>query len=347
MANDRLLSAFHDRKLRVRVIEKDSRNRRLRGLHPLLVLFRVAYETRRYRFPVYMTLGSSRSGLLRDALILLAIPRRRIVAVHLHGGYLNGLVGALDRPLRAIVVVAFRRVDRGLVLCEQLRDQFQTLLPGDRIVVVANGIEPRTLGRPQGLGVSRSEGLRILFLSNSLPSKGLGVLIDALVHVRSSHPGWQLNVYGAWLSEAGEKADAVEAGMRERAESLGANVRFGRAVSDDQVAEALAAADVLVLPTTYSNEGQPLAIIEALVAGLHVVATDHRCIGNMFETSVDGVLLALPPTPSNIAEALEVVALMPPMTEHRRLFHESRWSVGAMTEVVLQALQFHGYPGRN
>ena len=338
MANERLLTALRQRNVAVQVIDKDSAGGALQALRLLRLLLTAAYRTRRRRSPVYMTLGSSRAGLMRDALILMSIPRRRRVVVHLHGGYLTDLVGTLGKFSRTIVTFAFRRVDRGLVLSEALLDQFDTLLPPERTAVVANGITPRGTEQRGATSTTRSEDLRVLFLSNSLPSKGLGVLLDAMALQHASHPNWRLDVYGAWMPEAGETAVAVEAGMRAKAIPLGSCVQFGHAASDTEVADALAAADVLVLPTTYSNEGQPLAIIEALVAGLHVVATDHRCIPDMFEDTVDGVLLSVPPTPADIATALEAVAAMPPTPEQRRSFHAARWSVDSMAEAVLNAL---------
>lgn len=338
LANERLLMGLRQRNVAVQMIDKGSTGGPLQALRMLRVLLNTAYRTRRHQSPVYMTLGSSRAGLLRDALILLSTSRKRRVVVHLHGGYLADLLGTLDTASRSVVTFAFRRVDRGLVLADALLDEFHTLLPHERTAVLPNGI---TSGGPEkrgGTNITRSEDLRVLFLSNSLPSKGLGVLIDAMLLLHATHPNWSIDVYGAWMPESGETALAVEARMRAKATPLASSVRFGLATSDDQVTNALAAADVLVLPTMYPNEGQPLAIIEGLVAGLHIVATDHRCIPDMFEDTVDGILVSAQPTPASVAAALEAIAVMPPMTEERRSFHEARWSIDTMMDALLVAL---------
>ena len=339
LANERLLRELRRRAYAVCVIDKSSRDDRLKPFGSIRLVIKVAYLARRFRYPVYLTLGSSRAGLTRDALLLLVLPRKRTVAVHVHGGYLDDLVGTLGMRTRALVTFAFRRVDLGLALCDELLDQFSALIPAAKTGVVSNGVDPKPGQRRRLEGGSRADDLRVLFLANTLPSKGLGVVIDAMLLLRPSHPNWCLRVCGLWISELGEDAEAVETNMRSRAQPLGPAVSFDYASTDSEVARALSSSDVLVLPTTYSNEGQPLAIIEALVAGLHVVATDHRCISSMFVDEVDGVLLSVPPSPGAVADALESIAAMSPMSERRRLEHEVRWSVGAMADALLNLIQ--------
>jgi glycosyltransferase involved in cell wall biosynthesis len=240
---------------------------------------------------------------------------------------------------RALVTFAFRRVNLGLALCDELLDQFHTLIPPAKRGVVANGVNAKPGQRRRFEGLARRDDLQVLFLANTLPSKGLGVVIDALLLLSPLHPNWRLRVCGLWISEFGEDAEAVETNMRARAQPLGPAISFDYASTDSDVVRALSSSDVLVLPTTYSNEGQPLAIIEALVAGLHVVATDHRCISSMFLDEVDGVLLSVPPSPAAVADALESIAAMSPMSERRRLEHEERWSVGVMADAILDLIQ--------
>ena len=81
-------------------------------------------------------------------------------------------------------------------------------------------------------------------------------------------------------------------------------------VHGDAKQRLLAQADVFVLPTTYINEGQPIAIIEALTAGLPVIATDWRGIRETLPAEMHSLLV---PTrdPEAIAERLVRLADAP------------------------------------
>ena len=46
-----------------------------------------------------------------------------------------------------------------------------------------------------------------------------------------------------------------------------------------------------ILPTTYRNEAQPLAIIEALAYGCAVISTPHRAIPEMLAYGDAGILV--------------------------------------------------------
>jgi len=341
LANERLLGEFRRRGYEVRVVDKGLQRGRLQIVTWFRVAIAVLYFSRRYKYPVYLTLGSSRSGLIRDGLILLLTPRRRLAAVHVHGGYLDELLPTFGKASRAFVGYAFKRVDIGVSLCGALEPQLHSLSPTARTAVVPNGIDAALLSQTRSSNDSRIDTLRVLFLANSLRSKGLGVLIDAMTSLCLEHPNWHLSVYGLWMSEGDESAQDIEGSMRSKAATLGSMVTFGHAASESEVVALLASSDVLVLPTSYPNEGQPLAIIEALVAGLHVVATDHRCIGSMFVDGVDGVLLPMPPTPNHVAAALVAVAGMAPMTELRRLEHQRLWSLELMADRILDLLELH------
>jgi len=79
------------------------------------------------------------------------------------------------------------------------------------------------------------------------------------------------------------------------------------AVETEAKEALLAAADVFILPTRYPNEGQPIAIIEALTSGLPVVATDWRGIRETLPPALHDLLV---PTsePAALADKLAILA---------------------------------------
>ncbi len=92
-----------------------------------------------------------------------------------------------------------------------------------------------------------------------------------------------------------------EAELRAAAASSGADVRFA---PGDDVPSLLAGIDVFVLASVARSEGMPTAILEAMIAGKPVVATD---VGAVRELVADGetALLVPPGRPTALAAAIE------------------------------------------
>ncbi|WP_341577748.1 glycosyltransferase family 4 protein [Microbacterium schleiferi] len=105
---------------------------------------------------------------------------------------------------------------------------------------------------------------RIVILNSLIPRKRVDHVLRALPVVRAAVPAAHLCVYGDGASGAELRALAAELGVADAVEWIGHVA--------DPATQAWASADVLVLAST--NEGQPLVILEALTAGVPVVAYD-------------------------------------------------------------------------
>jgi starch synthase (maltosyl-transferring) len=137
----------------------------------------------------------------------------------------------------------------------------------DRLTVIPNGIDPapfdaaRPLNRDQ-LGIPRDAHLA-LYVGRLDPQKGLPDLLHAAESLVASQPSWHLVLVGdgpdrGWL----QNRLAMSLQLQERVHWLGRR---------DDVPSLLKTADVLVLPSYW--EGMPNVILEAMAAGLPVVAT--------------------------------------------------------------------------
>lgn len=102
-----------------------------------------------------------------------------------------------------------------------------------------------------------------LYTGRLHPGKGLADLVAAWSQIARELPGAQL-----WLTGEGPYRDAL---ARQIAQ-LGLDGRVVLTGAFDTVDELLAAADVFVLPSL--EEGMSLSLLEAMAAGLPVVATD-------------------------------------------------------------------------
>jgi glycosyltransferase involved in cell wall biosynthesis len=141
----------------------------------------------------------------------------------------------------------------------------------ERIDVIHRGRDPRPFatldgpareGRRSALGLEPDDVL-VLNVSRLLERKGQAELIDAHRQVVEAYPRARLWIAGEGPERGRLEARIAEAGLDGRARLLGTR---------DDVPELLQLADVFVLPSHY--EGHSGALVEAMMAGLPIVATD-------------------------------------------------------------------------
>lgn len=167
------------------------------------------------------------------------------------------------------------------------------------VTVIPNGIAP--LPAP-GKPVERPEGRPVVLFAGRLRTrKATAVLLEALPLLRREHPEAVLVVAGD-----GEQRSALERRVREL--GLHEAVRFVGARPRSEMPGWYAAADLFCLPSLY--EGFPLAILEAMAAGLPVVAT---AVAGVPEAVVDGVTgrVVPPEDAASLARALSELAADP------------------------------------
>lgn len=132
----------------------------------------------------------------------------------------------------------------------------------------------------------------ILAIGRLSPEKGFDVLLDALPHVLA-------HVSSAYLLLAGDGPEADRLRMQAQNSPATSRIQFLGRIAD--VAPLLHRAHVVAIPSR--QEGQGLVALEAMAAGLPVVASR---VGGLKETIVDGTtgLLVPPDDPNALASAL-------------------------------------------
>lgn len=273
---------------------------------------------------VYIILGVSLLGFLRDALMIWSsrLLGRRIV-VHLRGGGYRLLYSHQQAWVRAIMGATLRRVNTFIVLCHVLRDEF-SFVPGaeQRIQVVPNGLpvglQPPV---PRVRCLNPQEPLRLLYLSNMIESKGY---LDVLEACRLLHHDYQIPVQcdfcGKFVRTATDRGQQTKQQAHEAflgqiaAGSLEGIAHYRGAVHGASKQAMLQQAHLLLLPTSYAWEGQPLSIIEALAFGVPVIATSYRGIPEQVIHAYNGYLVP-PGAPQQIAEHVAYLWHHPPHYE--------------------------------
>jgi glycosyltransferase involved in cell wall biosynthesis len=107
--------------------------------------------------------------------------------------------------------------------------------------------------------------------------KGLRVLLKAFAKAREGRPDLTLTLVG----DGDDRAH-----LEDLAKPFGDAVNFRGYLSQEEVAEALARADVMVLPSF--AEGLPVVLMESLAAKRAVIFTQVAGVGELVEEGVSG-----------------------------------------------------------
>lgn len=162
-------------------------------------------------------------------------------------------------------------------------------------------------GEPQAAGGGTEPGGYLLFVGRLRVRKGVEVLLAALARLRTGHPEARLLVAGDGEHRRALERAAGRLGVADAVTFLG---RCDAA----RVRELLAGAAALAVPSIY--EGMPLVVLEAMDAGVAVVASRVSGIPEVVEDGTTGWLVP-PEDPEALAAAL-AEALANPEEARRR-----------------------------
>ena len=191
-------------------------------------------------------------------------------------------------------------------------------VPRERVTVIYRGRDPeryrpvdpaRRSSERSALGVE-GPGPLLLNVARLLPRKGQRELLQAMPQILSRHPEAVLLLVGEGDDRTILEARVERAGLTAHVHLLG---------SRQDVPELLGAADVFLFPSHYEGHGG--ALVEAMMAGLPIVATNtaiHR------ESVTEGETAYLVPVdaPESLADA--VCALLDDPDGARRLGLQAR-----------------------
>jgi glycosyltransferase involved in cell wall biosynthesis/SAM-dependent methyltransferase len=213
-----------------------------------------------------LTASQGRFALLRDALfVFFARSHGASVATYLRGSRYADL-RALEGPVAAGALRwIFKHSSVVVVLGESLVDMARQVYPAANVAVVSNGC-PRAVA--DGQVCVRDEDHPVLaYVGRLSEEKGIPEALRVARIIADDVPNLEFVFCGNWDSPA------FETSTLHLVDELGlsSTVRFPGPASASERADLLARAWVLMLPS--HSEGQPWVIIEAMSAGVPVVAT--------------------------------------------------------------------------
>lgn len=192
-----------------------------------------------------------------------------------------------------VVKGAALRADRFLAPSRFLIDQYVAAgFPGDRFSYLENGI-PVTHIRRVPWQPARGP-LRVMFLGSLAWQKGVHVLVEAFNGLPAGVA--RLRIWGdpTVFPAYGDSLDRL---------LVHPDARLMGRIPNEQVGEALADSDVVVVPSLW-YENSPLVIQEARAAGVPVVASGHGALAEKVRDGVDGLLFT-PGDADSLRKALQ------------------------------------------
>lgn len=278
---------------------------------------------------VLVPIGQTTAGFLKDIpFIRMAAKSGAHVVIQLRGSEFRKWFDGMDPIRKNMVKGALAKVHGVIVLGENLRYLFEDLVPSEKIFVVSNGADYQF---PE----CRTKSLRILYLANYLPGKGVKELLEALVIVHEKYKlRFEFHGYGSWDNES-YKNECVK--MVERY----ANFFLNGSISGEAKWQAFADANIFVFAPK-APEGHPWSLVEASAAGLPIVSTDRGAIRQNVIEGQNGFLLENPDPEllaEKIAELIRDEDLRARMGKASHQLHSTHFTAKAMSGQMRNVFQ--------
>lgn len=218
---------------------------------------------------VYVSLSGG-FGLLYDFVVVaLARLRRYNIVLHHHS---FSYLARQSRIMRAITGIA--GADQlHIALCSRMASSISQRYGANLKTVVVSNLAFFDLAKSDRPLAGR-ELRTIGYLSNISRDKGIDRFLDMMAELRSRGS----RIAGRIAGPFGDVE--IEGYVKRRIGEIG-GIDYVGPVFDDAKDRFLSAVDVLVFPTRYVHEAQPLVIFEAQAAGAIVSASDRGCIPDM------------------------------------------------------------------
>jgi glycosyltransferase involved in cell wall biosynthesis len=129
--------------------------------------------------------------------------------------------------------------------------------------------------------------INILFLSNLLPEKGIGIALEAFSLLAEKYSNVRLHIYGQTFRIRYEKKIIRSVEIK----GLTDKVHFHGPADTETKKKAFSRADIYIFPSYFKEECMPISILEAMQAGLPIIASAIGAIPDMIDNGINGVLI--------------------------------------------------------
>ncbi len=248
--------------------------------------------------------ASSDNSFMRKSLFVRAAKKRgKKIVFHQHGGdFQNYFENQISEKRRRYIREILDMADVMLVLTDSWKEYFGKLTDKDKIIVMPNGILTEGTSASYkgvyGSGSAHASGneavhdlQKVLFLGRICKDKGVTELLEAMDRIHEKKPSARLYIGGVF------EDDSYTAEFEKRS----VYVKYLGWVEKEEKDRAFSECGIVAVPSYF--EGFGLTVIEGMLRGCCIVASDVGGIPEIVEDGRDG-LLVKPKDSVSLEEAL-------------------------------------------
>ncbi len=196
--------------------------------------------------------------------------------VQFHGGNLTGIMRKGRLPL--FMKLMFKWADHCVVLTETQKQPLLAYVAPEKITVIPNMVDTSMFIKPK-----RKPHFIILFMSRIDAAKGVYEVVQTIPEILGRFPD-------AKYIFAGEGPDKTKLELLCCSNGLARQVKFLGYIDDEQKINFLAQGDVFLFPSQLC-EGLPYSLLEAMAAGLPIIATTVGAVPEIIQQGRNGLLI--------------------------------------------------------
>ena len=236
---------------------------------------------------IYMTPGQSFFGFMRfTPYMLSSFVKNTPCYIHIHGGNFRKMYDKESKLKKKLMRFFIKRITGIIVLGSSLKSMFNGLVEDSKIFVCENGVQDEIIATKQEIiekieRMKDSSKRKILYFSNLMKEKGVLELLK--VSEELSEEEFEFNL-------AGEIEPDIKERIEEYLKKYPVKINYHGIVNRKKKKELLLKNDIFILPTYYTNEGQPISILEAYVTGCIVITTNQGGICDIFKNNINGAM---------------------------------------------------------
>ncbi len=209
-----------------------------------------------------------------------------------------------------VVALHLKQCEVVVATSRRIKEELRQLAPGadaSRIVVKPNAVDVSQFSPKAVVSPTSGQPFRLVCACRIEPKKGLIYLVEAMAILRQRGCPAELHLLGAPDDNPVSQGYAAELDALIAQRGLGAVVHREGRKTGAEVRAFFARSDLFVAPfvetDTGDKDGIPTVLLEAMAAGLPVVATDAGSITEVIDDGQDG-LLTPQRDPAALAEAI-------------------------------------------